>query len=65
MAKLISIIETPEAITAEASAYVWEEYDAPRKRVPRARIVEHPFTVTIPKYTEEAAPVAFVVEHFP
>ena len=65
MAKLISIIETPEAITAEASAYIWEEYDAPRKRVPRARIVEHRFTVSIPKYTEEAAPVAFVIERFP
>ena len=65
MTKLLSIIETPEAITAEASAFVWEEYDAPRKRVPRARIVEHRFTVSIPKYTEEAAPLAFVVEHFP
>lgn len=65
MAQLVSIIETPEAITAEGIALVWETYDAPRKRVPRARIVEHPFTVTIPKYTEEAAPVAFVVEHFP
>lgn len=65
MTKLISITETAEAITAEASAYVWEEYDAPRKRVPRARIAEHRFTVSIPKYTEEAAPVAFVVEHFP
>lgn len=65
MAKLIKITETAEAITAEASAYVWEEYDAPRKRVPRARIVEHPFTVSIPKYTEEAAPLAFVVEYFP
>lgn len=65
MAKLISITETAEAITAEASAYVWEEYNAPRKRVPRARIVEHRFTVSIPKYTEEAAPLAFVVEHFP
>jgi len=65
MAQLVKIIETPEAITAEASAYVWEEYDAPRKRVKRARIVEHRFTVSIPKHTEEAAPVAFVVEHFP
>ena len=65
MAQLIKITETAEAITAEASAYVWEEYDAPRKRVPRARIVEHRFTVSIPKYTEEAAPLAFVVEHFP
>lgn len=65
MTKLLSIIETPEAITAEASAFVWEEYDAPRKRVPRARIVEHRFTVSIPKYTEEAAPLAFVVERFP
>lgn len=65
MAQLVKIIETPEAITAEATAYVWEEYNAPRKRVPRARIVEHRFTVSIPKYTEEAAPLAFVVEHFP
>jgi len=65
MAKLISITETPEAITAEVSAYVWEEYDAPRKRVKRARIVEHRFNVSIPKYTEETAPLAFVVEHFP
>lgn len=65
MAKLVSITETAEAITAEGIAYVWEEYDAPRKRVPRARIVEHRFTVSLPKYTEEAAPVAFVVEHFP
>lgn len=65
MTKLVSIIETPEAVTAEAIAYVWEEYDAPRKRVPRARIVEHRFNVSIPKYTEEAAPLAFVVEHFP
>lgn len=65
MTKLISITETPEAITAEASAFVWEEYDAPRKRVPRARIIEHRFTVSIPKYTEEAAPLAFVVEQFP
>ena len=65
MAKLISITETAEAITAEASAYVWEEYDAPRKRIKRARIVEHRFTVSIPKATEETAPVAFVIEHFP
>ena len=65
MAKLVSITETAEAITAEACAYVWEEYDAPRKRVPRARIVEHRFSVSIPKYAEEAAPLAFVVEHFP
>jgi len=65
MAKLVSITETAEAITAEAIAYVWEEYDAPRKRIKRARIVEHRFTVSIPKYTEEAAPVAFVVEYFP
>lgn len=65
MAKLVSITETAEAITAEASAYVWEEYDAPRKRVPRARIVEHRFTVSIPKYDDAAAPLAFVVEHFP
>lgn len=65
MAKLVNITETPEAITAEAVAYVWEEYDAPRKRIKRARIVEHPFAVSIPKYTEEAAPLAFVVEYFP
>lgn len=65
MAKLVSINETAEAITAEAIAYVWEEYDAPRKRIKRARIVEHRFTVSIPKYTEEAAPVAFLVEYFP
>lgn len=65
MAKLEKITETAQAITAEAIAYVWEEYDAPRKRIPRARIVEHRFTVSIPKYTEEAAPIAFVVEHFP
>lgn len=65
MAELISITETAEAITAEAIAHVWEEYDAPRKRVKRARIVEHRFTVSIPKYTEDAAPLAFVVEHFP
>lgn len=65
MSKLVGITETAEAITAEVSAYVWEEYDAPRKRVPRARIVEHRFAVSIPKYTEEAAPLAFVVEHFP
>lgn len=65
MTKLVGTTETAEAITAEATAYVWEEYDAPRKRVPRARIVEHRFTVSIPKYTEEAAPLAFVVEHFP
>lgn len=65
MAELKSITETTEAITAEAVAYVWEAYDAPRKRVPRARIVEHTFTVSIPKLTEEAAPLAFVIEHFP
>lgn len=65
MSKLVGITETAEAITAEVSAYVWKEYNAPRKRVPRARIVEHRFTVSIPKYTEEAAPLAFVVEHFP
>lgn len=65
MTKLISITETAEAITAEGIALVWETYDAPRKRVPRARIVEHPFTVSIPKVSEDAAPVAFVVEHFP
>lgn len=65
MAQIISITETPEAITAEAMAYVWEPYDAPRKRVKRARIAEHHFAVSIPKYTEDAAPVAFVVEHFP
>ena len=63
--KNVSISETPEAITAEATAYVWQAYDAPRKRVPRARIVEHTVTVSIPKATEEAAPLAFVVEHFP
>ena len=63
MAKLIRITETAEAITAEAMAYVWEAYDAPRKRVPRARIVEHRFTVTLPKYDEDAAPLAFVIEH--
>lgn len=65
MAQLVSITESAEAITAEAIAYVWEAYDAPRKRVQRARITEHRFTVSIPKLTEEAAPVAFVVEHFP
>lgn len=65
MAKLIRITETAEAITAHGTAYVWEEYDAPRKRIPRARPVEHRFTVSIPKATEEAAPVAFVVEYFP
>lgn len=30
MAQLVSITESAEAITAEAVAYVWEEYDAPR-----------------------------------
>lgn len=65
MAQLVSIIETPEAITAEGIALVWEAYDAPRKRVPRARIVEHPFTVSIPKVSEDAAPVAFIIERFP
>jgi len=65
MAKLINIVETPEAITAEAVSLVWEAYEAPRKRVPRARIVEHRFTVSIPKVSEDAAPLAFVVEHFP
>ena len=65
MAKLINIVETPEAITAEAVALVWEQYEAPRKRIPRARIVEHRFTVSIPKVSEDAAPLAFVVEHFP
>ena len=65
MAKLVSITETAEAITAEASAYVWEEYDAPRKRVKRVRPIEHAFAVSIPKVTEEAAPLAFVVEYFP
>lgn len=63
--KNISITETPEAITAEATAYVWEAYDAPRKRLPRARIIEHAVTARIQKATEEAAPLAFVVEHFP
>lgn len=65
MAQLVKIIETPEAITAEVSAYVWEEYDAPRKRIKRARPVEHRFTFSIPKATKDAAPLAFVVEHFP
>lgn len=65
MAQLVKIIETPEAITAEGIALVWEAYDAPRKRVQRARIVEHRFTVSIPKVSEDAAPVAFVVERFP
>ena len=58
----MKITETAEAVTANATALVWEEYDAPRKRIPRARIVEHRFTVSIPKYTEDAAPLAFVVE---
>lgn len=65
MAKLINIVETPEAITAEAVSLVWEAYEAPRKRLPRARIVEHRFTVSIPKVSEDVAPLAFVVEHFP
>lgn len=65
MAKLINIAETPEAITAEAVSLVWETYEAPRKRLPRARIVEHRFTVSIPKVSEDVAPLAFVVEHFP
>lgn len=65
MAKLVNITETAEAITAEGIAHIWEEYDAPRKRIKRARIVEHRFTVSIPKFNDEAAPVAFVVEHFP
>jgi hypothetical protein len=64
MARIISITETAEAITANATALVWEEYDAPRKRIPRARIVEHAFSVSIPKYDDAAAPVAFVVEHY-
>lgn len=65
MSKLVDITETAEAITAEAIAHVWEEYDAPRKRIKRARPVEHRFTVSIPKATKDAAPLAFVVEHFP
>ena len=65
MSKLVGITETAEAITAEAIAHVWEEYDAPRKRIKRARPVEHRFTVSIPKATKDAAPLAFVVEHFP
>lgn len=58
----MKIIETAEAVTAEATALVWEEYNAPRKRIPRARIIEHHLTVSIPKYAETAAPLAFVVE---
>lgn len=65
MAKLLEIIETPEAITAEATAFVWEEYEAPRKRIKRVRPVEHHFAVSIPKATKDAAPLAFVVEYFP
>ena len=65
MVKLINITETPDAITAEAVSLVWEQYEAPRKRLPRARIIEHRFTVSIPKVSEDAAPLAFVVEHFP
>ena len=65
MSKQESITETAEAITAEATAHVWEEYDAPRKRIKRVRPVEHRFTVSIPKATKNAAPLAFVVEHFP
>ena len=65
MTKLANITETAEAITAEAIAYVWEEYDAPRKRVKRVRPVEHAFTVSIQKTTKDAAPLAFVVEYFP
>lgn len=65
MSKLVDITETAEAITAHGIAYVWEEYDAPRKRIKRARPVEHRFTVSIPKSTKDAAPLAFVVEHFP
>lgn len=65
MSKLVSITETAEAITAEATAHVWEEYDAPRKRIKRVRPVEHRFTVSIPKATKATAPLAFVIEHFP
>lgn len=62
MSKLVRITETADAITAEAAANVWEEYAAPRKRVPRARIIEYHFTVSIPKHAEEAAPVAFIIQ---
>lgn len=65
MANLINIIEREDGFTAEGISHVWEEYDAPRKRVKRVRPVEHRFEVKIPKVAEEDAPVAFVIEHFP
>ena len=65
MAKLIGIEESVDRFVAEGLAYVWEEYDAPRKRTKRVRPVEHRFTVEVPKVDAEDAPVAFVVEHFP
>lgn len=63
--KKIEITETPEAITARCSVEIWEEYDAPGKRIKRARPIEYPFALSIEKVPEQAAPVAFVVEHFP
>lgn len=65
MAEVTSIYETPTAVIADCVAYIWEEYDAPRKRVKRARPIAHPFNISIPKVDESAAPVAFVIEHFP